>query len=94
MVLYGSGTYVREFLESGRVPVTPSFIISENREEWGIVVCGISVKRPEAIGEPGHEPHHVIICDREFEMCEKHLREMGCNTYAIYLPDTSVLWNM
>lgn len=93
LVLYGSGTYVREFLESGRVPVVPSFIISENREEWGAVICGISVKRPEAIGEPGPEPHHVIICDREFEICEKHLREMGCNAYAIYLPDTSVLWN-
>lgn len=94
MVLYGRKMYVQKFLESGQAPVSPSFIISEDAGEWGTSIHGISVKRPEAIGEPGPKPHHIIICDKEFEMCEKHLREMGCNAYSIYLPDSSVLWNM
>lgn len=94
MVLYGRRIYVQEFLNSGRVSVSPSFIISEDAEEWGISIQGISVKRPEAIGEPGPKPHHIIICDMEFERCEKHLREMGCMIYSIFMPDMSVLWSM
>lgn len=94
MVLYGRRRYIQRFLDSGLVADLPNFIISENEEEWGTSIRGISVRRPEAIGEPGPKPHHIIICDKEFEQCEKHLREMGCTSYSIYMPDISVLWNM
>ena len=92
IVLYGKQVQILEFLESRLIDTSPNFIISDDEREWGETIRGICVKRPEAIGEPGPKPHHIIICDKDFEKCEKRLREMGCREYSIYMPDISVLW--
>ncbi|MEK3682272.1 adenylyltransferase/cytidyltransferase family protein [Paenibacillus sp. FSL R10-2736] len=86
LVLFGSGTYADYFLDKYGEQYKTEFIIDNNRDQWGTVKCGITVKSPSEVSSLIYGTYRIVIAVANYQPIVEQLNSMGIyeDSYRIY----------
>lgn len=85
-VLFGAGKMCRNYMETYGKKYPPLFTCDNNPKLWATEICGLEVRKPEALKKLP-EGCGIFICNIYYREIEAQLREMGIHKNIEYFND-------
>lgn len=84
LILFGSGSFTRKFLEIYGQDYPIAFIVDNQRSRWGQTLGGLSIESPERLRTLTRGAYRVLICIKDYVSVMQQLREMGIYDFAVF----------
>lgn len=84
LILFGSGTFAKRFLELYGPDYEVSAIIDNKQKNWGQRLDGIEICSPEMVRDLPADSYRVLICIKNFTSILQQMQDLGIKDYCVY----------
>ena len=89
LILFGSGTFARKFVDMYGSNYDIYAIIDNNKEHWGKTLGNIRICSPDILKSTSTGEYKVIICIKNYLSVMHQLDDMSVSAYSIFEPNKS-----